>query len=105
MPKQTLNSRSVARASACGGVVLRFQNPQAALHFTQGKKPVPPGPRQCSVENCELSPNAKRQSGGAETDVERVGLGVARAGIEQLRGDAEGAAKQVRVGAVKAGKA
>jgi hypothetical protein len=45
-------------------------------------------------ENCELSFKAKRQSAGAETEAESAGRRIARAGVEQLRGDAEGASKQ-----------
>lgn len=56
-------------------------------------------------ENSELSLDAERQSARAEAEAESAGLGVARAGVEQLRRDAEGASEQTGVGAVEAGKA
>ena len=55
--------------------------------------------------SCELSSEAECQAGGAESEIEAAGLGVARAGVKQLRGDAEGASEQACIGAVKAGEA
>src|SRR5258708_3079600 len=48
---------------------------------------------------------AKRQTARPESDAEPTSLCVARSCVEQLCWDAEGAAKQGRVGAVEAGKA
>ena len=47
---------------------------------------------------------AERQTARAESDAESTSLRVARSCVEQLCWDAEGAAKQGRVGAVEAGK-
>ena len=53
----------------------------------------------------ELAFHAEGEAAGAEADAEAAGLGVAGAGVEQLRGDAERAAEQVGVRAVEAGEA
>jgi hypothetical protein len=54
--------------------------------------------------SCELPSEAECQAAGAESEAEAAGLGVASAGVKQLRGDAEGAPEQPCVRAVKAGE-
>jgi len=57
-----------------------------------------------SVGAAGSSIEAERQTARAESDAESTSLRVARSCVKQLCWDAEGAAKQGRVGAVEAGK-